>query len=59
MGARAKFFGGLMIVATTYMIPTLLAYLVVRFGVKHGMLSYYNMPRRKPDPAEESDDTDG
>ncbi len=58
MGAIVEFFGGLFIVATTYMIPALLAYLVVRFGVKHGMLSYYNMPRRKADPAEESDNTD-
>jgi hypothetical protein len=41
---------GFIIVVVVYALLAFVLYLIIRFGVKHGMRSYYAEANRRPDP---------
>ena len=43
---------GFVIVLLMYAVVAFVLYLIIRFGVKHGMRSYYAEARRNTDPPE-------
>ena len=42
---------GLVILPLSYLLAALLLYVIIRFGVKHGMRSYYANTARRSGPA--------
>ncbi|MHA7280251.1 hypothetical protein ACX80H_10910 [Arthrobacter sp. MDT2-2] len=42
---------GVLILPLMYVVPVLLLYVIIRFGVKHGMRSYYAEAARRAVPA--------
>lgn len=48
-------FVGLLIIAVLWGLGALVLYVIIRFGVKHGMRSYYAGVSRVPGPGSRSD----
>ncbi|MBG6185200.1 hypothetical protein IWX65_003179 [Arthrobacter sp. CAN_A214] len=55
VGSGAEFFGfSILIVPVLWLILGFIMYGIIRFGVKHGMRSYYAEAARRPGPTEGS-----